>query len=60
MEARDIILISGIVVACIWLCASILCDGKARTYVNLFGVLVDVILFIIDSRIIGPAIFVIT
>ena len=44
MDASNIIFISGVVVACIWLGASILCDGKARTYVNLFGVLIDVIL----------------
>lgn len=51
MEAKDIIFISGIVVACIWLMVSILCDGKARTYVNLFGVLVDVILFMICQKV---------
>ena len=51
MDASNIIFISGVVVACIWLGASILCDGKARTYVNLFGVLIDVILFIICQKI---------
>ena len=51
MEAKDIIFISGVVVACIWLMVSILCDGKGRTYVNLFGVLVDVILFMICQKV---------
>ena len=50
METKDIILILGIVLACIWMLACILMEGKARKYVIIAGVVLDAILFAVSRN----------
>lgn len=47
MEVKDIILISGIVVAGIWLGVCVVIEGKARKWAIIAGALLDIIFFAI-------------
>ena len=50
METEDIILISGIVIACIWMMTCIFLEGKGRRYVIVAGTMLDVVLFAVSRN----------
>ena len=43
----DVILVSGIIIAAIWLLACLFLEGKNRKYVIMAGILIDLVLLII-------------
>ncbi len=50
MGTKDIILISGIIIACIWMMICVFLEGKGRKYVIIAGVVLDVILFAVSRN----------
>ncbi|MDE6851383.1 MAG: hypothetical protein K2J67_02695 [Lachnospiraceae bacterium] len=47
MELNESILLTGIIAAAIWMAVCVFVEGKARKYIIMIGIMIDIILFII-------------